>query len=119
MQIVAVAIIAIWMLGGGAAHLLDPHSFFPLVPGWLPKLFVVYASGGVEILIGLMVVLPKTRALGGLAFAGLCLGLLPLHLWDFFRVDPVFSVPVAATIRVLVQFGLIALGLFLWRRRTG
>lgn len=103
---------------GGIAHIVIPESFFPIVPGWLPKLWVVYVSGLVEIAIGAAVLVSRTRAWAGLSFAILCAGFLPLHIWDFFRPDPVFEVPVAATIRILVQFGLIALGLYLWSGRN-
>ena len=115
MRILAVSIIAFWMLAGGIAHLVVPDFFFQIVPDVFPKLWVVYISGIVEIMIGAAILVPKFRAIAGLCFAILCLGFLPLHVWDFFRPDPVFEVPVAASLRILVQFGLIGLGLFLWR----
>lgn len=105
------------MLGGGIAHLVTPEFFFQIVPGFLPKLWVIYVSGVVEIIIGAAILVPKLRSIAGLSFAILCTGFLPLHVWDFFRPDPVFEVPVAASIRVLIQFGLIGLGLFLWRSK--
>ncbi|WP_139792179.1 DoxX family protein [Henriciella litoralis] len=116
MHWIAILIIAVWMLAGGVAHFIVPTYFYPIVPDWMPELAVVYVSGIVEIAIGVGVLLPRTRALAGLAFAALCLGFLPLHVWDFFRPDPVFEVPVAASIRIAVQFVLIGLGLWLWQR---
>lgn len=115
MRIFAISIIALWMLVGGIAHLVVPEFFFQIVPDVFPELWVVYVSGIVEIVIGAAILVPKLRAIAGLCFAILCLGFLPLHVWDFFRPDPVFEVPVAASLRILVQFGLIGLGLFLWR----
>ena len=115
MRIFATSVIALWMLVGGIAHLVTPEFFFQIVPEVFPKLFVVYLSGLVEIAIGAAILVPKLRAIAGLCFALLCLGFLPLHVWDFFRPDPVFEVPSAASIRILVQFGLIGLGLYLWR----
>ena len=115
MRVFAISIIALWMLVGGIAHLVVPEFFFQIVPDVLPELWVVYVSGLVEIIIGAAILVPRFRAVAGLSFAFLCLGFLPLHVWDFFRPDPVFEVPVAASIRILVQFGLIGLGLYLWR----
>lgn len=112
----SVALIAFWMLVGGVAHMLVPEKFYPIVPDFFPKLSVVYISGIVEIIIGLMVLFPKTRALGGLAFALLCLGLLPLHLWDLVRDNPAVAPLGAAIIRVFVQFFLIWIGWRLWKR---
>lgn len=111
-----VGIVAVVMIGGGLAHLATPLSFAPLVPGFLPAVPVLYAAGLVQIAVGAFAIWPRTRAWGGLAFAVLCAGYLPLHLWDFFRPDPVFAPPVAASIRVLVQLLFIAAGVALWRR---
>jgi uncharacterized membrane protein len=111
-----VAIAAFVMIGGGVAHLAAPQQFAPLVPPFLPAVPVVLLAGVVQIAIGVAVLWPRMRALGGLAFAALCAAYLPLHLWDFFRPDPVFAPPLAATIRVVVQGLFICAGLLLWRR---
>lgn len=116
MKHAAIALVAVWMLAGGAAHLLLPEPFFRAVPDPLPQLAVVYISGLAELAIGVGVLVARTRALAALAFALLCLAYLPVHVWDFFRPDPIFPVPWAAGARMLVQGGLIALGLWLWRR---
>jgi uncharacterized membrane protein len=111
----ATGVIAIWMLLGGTLHLVTPETFFPIVPEPLPAYFVVYASGVVELAIGVGVLVPRTRAFAGLAFAVLCAGFLPLHVWDFFRADPIFPVPYWASLRIIVQLALIGMGLYLWR----
>lgn len=117
MRIIAVLVIAFWMLAGGVGHILSPEEFFPVVPGWLPKWEVVILSGIAELILGVGVLIPRTRALAGLGFAIMCAVYLPLHVWDFFRPDPIFPVPVGASIRILVQFVLIGLGWYLWRSR--
>ncbi|HEV8036328.1 hypothetical protein [Yoonia sp.] len=104
------------MIGGGAAHFAMPEGFAPLVPAFLPAVTVILLAGVVQVVIGLAVLWPRTRALGGLAFAALCAAYLPLHLWDYVRPDPVFEPPVAATIRVVIQGLFIWAGLSLWRR---
>jgi uncharacterized membrane protein len=104
------------MIGGGVAHFAAPDQFAALVPPFLPAVPVVLVAGVVQVAIGLAMIWPGTRALGGLAFAALCAAYLPLHLWDYVRPDPVFAPPVAATIRVLVQGLFIGAGVLLWRR---
>jgi len=111
-----VGLVALVMIGGGLAHLASPASFAPLVPPFLPAVPVLVVAGIVQIAIGASAIWPRTRAWGGLAFAVLCAAYLPLHLWDFFRPDPVFAPPVAASLRVLMQLLFIAAGLALWRR---
>jgi uncharacterized membrane protein len=111
-----IAVVAFVMIAGGLAHLVAPGGFAPLVPPFLPAVPVIYATGVVQVAIGLAAIWPRTRALGGLAFAVLCAAYLPLHLWDYVRPDPVFSPPVAATVRVVLQLVFIWAGLALWRR---
>ena len=115
MRWIAVTIIAAWMLAGGLAHLVNPEVFFRIVPDGLPKLTIVYLSGLAELGIGVLVLIPRTRALAGAMFALLCAVYMPLHVWDFFRPDPIFPVPYAAAARIMTQIGLIVLGLWLWR----
>lgn len=116
MNIALSILIALVMIGGGAAHLAAPAGFAPLVPAFLPATPVILATGVLQIAIGLAALLPRTRSLAALAFAVLCAGYLPLHLWDFVRPDPVFAPPVAASIRVAVQLAFIAAGYALWMR---
>jgi len=117
-RVLATGVIAIWMLLGGTLHLVTPETFFTIVPAPLPEHAVVYASGVIELAIGVGVLFRRTRAFAGLAFAMLCAGFLPLHIWDFYRPDPIFPVPYGASLRILVQLALIGLGLYLWRRPT-
>lgn len=109
-------VIALVMILGAIGHLLQPEYFAVLVPPWLPAHIILPASAVVQIAIGLAVLWPATRAYAGLAFALLCAAYLPLHLWDFFRPDPVFAPPVAALVRVLVQLLFIWAGWTLWTK---
>ncbi len=118
MNIALAILVALVMIGGGAAHLAAPEGFVPLVPAFLPAMPVILATGVLQIGIGLAALWPRTRAWGALSFAALCLAYLPLHLWDYVRPDPVFAPPVAATIRVTFQLLLIWAGYTLWKRTS-
>lgn len=109
-------LVAFVMVGGGAAHLAAPQGFAPLVPAFLPAIPIIIVTGVVQIFIGLAALVPRSRALGALAFAILCAAYMPLHLWDYVRPDPVFAPPVAATLRAVVQGLFIWAGIALWRR---
>ena len=87
-----------------------------LCPGFYRKKFVVLASGIPELIIGLAVLWPRTRAIAGLGFAVLCLAFLPLHVWDLFRDTPAITPHSAAIIRVFVQFFLIWTGWMLYKQ---
>jgi len=116
MTIALSLLVALVMIAGGVAHLASPATFVPVVPIFLPVMPVIFASGLLELGIGLAALWPRTRGLAGLAFALLCLAYLPLHLWDFFRPDPVFAPPFVAAARVFVQALLIWAGISLWKR---
>lgn len=117
-SLIIVGIIALVMIGGGVAHLTSADYFAALVPPFLPARLVVIAAGLFQIALGLAVLWPKTRSWAALAFALLCLAYTPLHLWDFFRADPVFAPPFAATARVAIQVFFIWIGFVLWRRNS-
>lgn len=116
MTYVLTGLVALVMLAGGAGHLTAPDGFRTLVPPFLPAGAVIAATGVLQVAIGLAVLWPRARGLAALAFAALCLGYLPIHLWDYFRPDPMFAPPVAATVRVVVQLLFIWAGVALWRR---
>ena len=116
---VSIAVIAFWMLILGAyGHFVKPDMYYPIVPDFMPKKFVVYASGVLELIVGLLVLWPRTRALGGLGFAFLCVCFMPLHIWDLFRETPAITPLSAAIIRVALQLVFIWMGWRLWKLRT-
>lgn len=119
MNLALTALVALVMSASGIAHLVSPELFVPLVPAALPAAASILGTGLLQIAIGGAALWPRTRAWAGLAFSALCVGYLPLHVWDYFRPDPVFAPPVAATIRVLVQLLFIASGWSLFRRFAG
>lgn len=116
MNIALTVLIAFVMIAGGAAHLATPDQFIPLVPTFLPASAIIAVTGVLQIAVGLLTLWPRTRTWGALAFAVVCLGYLPIHLWDYVRPDPVFAPPVAATVRVIVQLLFIAAGWALHQR---
>lgn len=115
MKLIQIVVVAAMMLVGGTAHLIKPEMFYTLIPTPFPPWLSVVLSGVIELVIGIAVLIPRSRAWAGLAFAVLCLAYLPLHLWDFFRPDPVFKPPLVAGTRVIVQLLFIAIGLSLWQ----
>lgn len=119
MNLALTALVAFVMIASGVAHLAMPEVFVPLVPAVFPAAATIAGTGILQLAIGGAALWPRTRAWAGLAFAALCAGYLPLHVWDYFRPDPVFAPPLAATLRVLAQLPLIAAGWHLFSRSAG
>ena len=77
------AIIVGAILGGaGVAHFARPGFFDPIVPDWMPgsKRVVTYVSGAVEIGAAALVLVPKTRRLGGWVALLTFIGVYPANV---------------------------------------
>ena len=60
-------ILALFMIGAGFMHFAKHEMYIPFVPKFLPlKVFIIYASGVVEILLGLMLLSNKYAISGAL-----------------------------------------------------
>lgn len=109
----------------GAAHFVIPRAPDALVPPVMPgnaRLYT-YASGAAELLIGAMLLTPRTRQHGGLAAAALFAAVFPANL-NMVRLwrDKPWPMRAIAIARLPLQIPLITEALRLWRageRRRG
>ena len=81
-------LLAAFLLVAGAAHFLNPDFFDAIVPPWAPgsARFATYASGVAELLIGLGIVVKRTRRLALWSAAALFVAVYPANLymaWDW------------------------------------
>lgn len=98
-------LIGLFMVWGGVLHFLKPAFYLPFVPDFLPfRGAFVLLSGAAEILLGIAVLNPGTRKLGGFGILALMLAFLPVHVWDLFRAHPAIGSHHAAWIRLPFQF---------------
>ena len=95
------------MLGGAAGHVVTPEFYAGLVPSFIPLAFANWASFVVELAIGIMLIVPRSRKWGGLAFSGLMVAFLPLHVWDMTKDVPMVGSHVVAGVRIGIQLLLI------------
>ncbi|WP_343329853.1 DoxX family protein [Polaribacter staleyi] len=103
-------VFALFMIYAGSQHFIKPDFFSVFVPDFLPfKSFIIYASGIVEILLGVFLIIPKYTKLAAIGILILMLLFLPIHIWDVFTDTPAIGSHKAAVIRLPIQFILIAL----------
>ena len=100
----------------GVQHFVDPALFEPIVPAVLgaPRVWVL-ASGVAEVAVGLALIVPATRAYGGLACAGLLVVLYwaNLYMWvENVPLDGKTYANVWHVVRLLIQMAAIAGCLF-------
>ena len=108
--------VAALLLGGfvtlaGVMHFVNPDFFDDIVPPWLPpsERFWTHLSGVAELVVGPMLLVPRTRRLGGIGAMVLLVAVYPANLymaWDW--RDRPFGDQLIAYGRLPFQF------LFVW-----
>lgn len=79
---IALVLLALFFVFAGVSHFTSPEFFTAIVPPALPApLALVYVSGVFEILGGLGVLWPATRAAAGVGLVALLLAVYPANLY--------------------------------------
>ena len=98
------------MVYAGVQHFLKPDFYLPFVPSFLPYTnVIIYVSGIIEIVLGLMLIMPKYSKIGAMGIMLLMLVFLPIHIWDVFSDTPAIGSHQAALVRLPVQLMFIAI----------
>ena len=107
---------AIFMVYAGVQHFLKPEFYIPFVPSFLPfTTVIIYVSGLIEVLLGIMLFIPKYIKAGAIGLMILMVMFLPIHLWDVFSDAPAIGSHQAALIRLPVQFIFIAIAYIIYK----
>ena len=100
----------------GVGHFRDTQEFTAQVPPWAPAPeFIVYASGVVEIVLGLaLIALPKYRVAVGWLTAGFFVVIFPGNISQFITQTDAFGLDsdTARFVRLLFQPLLVVLALW-------
>ena len=108
----------------GVLHFTDTSWFEPIVPPILGSAtFWVLVSGVVEIAVGLSLIMPKTRKLGGYSSAALLVALYPanLYMWvyDVELGDGASLSPTGHVVRLFAQIAGIIISLWIAEWKPG
>ena len=110
-----------FMVITGVTHFTRPAYYRRLVPAWVPApAMVAAASGGVDCAVGVLLLHPRTRRVGGWSTAAVITAYLPAHL-DPLRVHrqgerKFLDRPTGVALRVLANLGYIAAATSIGRR---
>lgn len=107
---------ACMMLLSAVGHVFAMDAYAPLIPEFIPATFANIVAAIAELVIGIMLLMPKHRSKGGLLFALLMIAFLPIHIWDMMKENPFIGEPPMPLIRVLIQFLLIYGGYWLFKK---
>ncbi|HEY7053371.1 MAG TPA: hypothetical protein VH496_14740 [Mycobacterium sp.] len=106
------------LLGMGTLHFVVPKPFDGIIPAELPGTarFYTYASGVAELGTGTLLLVPRTRRLGGLAAAALFIGVFPgnLNMVRLWWGKP-WPMRLMAIARLPLQIPMITQALKVWR----
>lgn len=110
-KVVLLYLLVLFYVAMGAMHLLYPKQYLVMMPTWMPAhIFLIYLSGIVEIVLGLLLLPLKTRILSAkLIIAMLVVYFFAIHIpqsIDFYQTKNEGFV--ASIIRLPFQFLLIA-----------
>jgi len=94
----------------GANHFINPDFYLPMMPPWLPWPSALHlAAGAIEVLLGALLLIPRTRRLAAWGVILLLLAVYPanIHIASNPQLFP--DVPMAFHwVRLALQFVLIA-----------
>lgn len=101
---------ALFFVYAGTQHFIKPDFFNAFVPKFLIfKLPIIYASGAIEIVFGVLLLITRYTHVAASGILILMLLFLPIHIWDVITDTPAIGSHQAALLRLLMQFVLIAL----------
>lgn len=96
-KLVALWVLAVAMIGIGVLHFVRPKPFVRIVPKYLPApLALVYISGLFEILGGIGLLIPETRAWAAWGLIALYVAVFPANVYmltDNVSLDPRKPIP--------------------------
>jgi uncharacterized membrane protein len=82
----ALRLVLCWLLAGlfvgaGITHFTRPGFYVPMVPPWLPApLGLVWVSGALEVVLGLLVLVPRARRLAAWGVVLLLIAVFPANV---------------------------------------
>ena len=110
--------VLLWVMGvfyvvAGAFHFLRPDYYLPMMPPYLPRpLELVYGSGLAEMLLGALVLVPRTRPAAAWGIILLLIAVFPANVHIALDDVPLFGAKTGAGVwnwvRLPVQGVLIA-----------
>ncbi|MDA0347831.1 MAG: DoxX family membrane protein [Verrucomicrobia bacterium] len=117
LKLIAAILFGLFLFYGGINHFMHPEFYNPFIPDFLPKLWVNYATGLVEIILGAGLCIPACRRNSALGAMVLMIAFTPIHLLDLWSETPAIGSHKAAWIRIGVQGLFIAWMFWLSRPR--
>lgn len=96
-------------MSAGLNHFLRPQLYVSIMPPYLPwHLSLVYVSGGLEVLLGALLLVPATQTLAAWGLTALLIAVFPANLYMAQNAAAFGIAPVLLWLRLPLQVALIA-----------
>lgn len=103
-RVVSKYVLAIFMIGAGTMHFVNPAFFLKAMPPYLPlHEELVLVSGVCEILLGVLLLVPKTSRLAAWGIVALLIAVFPANLYVFQHQDILPAPPIVHLLRLPLQ----------------
>ena len=114
----SIIIMSLFYIGVGINHIINPNWFIRIIPPILPfKIALVYISGIFEIILGSLLIFPKTRFIAGWGLILLLLAVYPANIYVALTNGKAMdTTPMIAWIRLPFQF--VFIGFAYWHSKA-
>ncbi|PWS29836.1 DoxX family protein [Pedobacter paludis] len=101
-------IYAVFYILAGCNHFISTNGYYAIMPKWLPAHeFLIYLSGIVEIILGILLLFSNTRKLASLFIILMLLAFIPVHIYMIkiapFMLGEILIMPFIAWLRLPFQ----------------
>ena len=117
LKLLSIITMGLFYISVGVNHFTDPYWFLQIVPPYLPyKIELVYISGLLEVILGLMLLIPKTRFYAGWGLIVLLIAVYPANIYlAQTNGEAMNTTPLVAWGRLPFQF--VFIGLAYWHTK--
>ena len=122
LKYISIYIMSILYIYVGINHFIDTKSFLIIIPPYLQTigLEIIYLSGIFEIILGILLIIPKYRKIASYGIILLLIAVYPANIYLAFNEEPQnlmgISSFMASWVRLPLQF--VFLGLAYWHSKN-
>ena len=97
-------VLAIFMIGAGTMHFVNPEFFLKIVPPYLPlHKELVLVSGVCEVLLGVLLLIPRSSNLAAWGIVALLIAVFPANIYLYQNQEILPASPIVHFLRLPLQ----------------
>ncbi|QDS96531.1 hypothetical protein FF011L_53430 [Roseimaritima multifibrata] len=101
-------LLAVFMIGAGTMHFVNTDFFMKIMPPYLPlHKELVLVSGAFEVLLGVLLLVPRSSRLAAWGIIALLIAVFPANLYLYQHQDILPASPIIHLLRLPLQGALI------------